>query len=375
MLDAFTAALAAVDARRCTQEALATLAPGEVHAIVAGKAAAGMLRALLDSPRLVVRKAVVAAPAAAPTDLMSDSRLDWHRGGHPLPDAGSIAAGRAVAALVDGSLSDARFIVLLSGGASALLELPNDGVTLAELIALNAELQAGGAPIAEQNRARAARSQLKGGGLARRMGRRPTTAFYMSDVTGLEGATDAAVVGSGPCHDGAPTIPHHRIADNARARAAVMAWAGTKRIDCVDHGVIAGDARIAGERIAAALGAAVPGLHIWGGECTVVLPQAHGRGGRCQQLALAAARALAGTEVTLLAIGSDGRDGPGSAAGALIDGSSAARVAEAGFAIAEALQRCDAGSALAAAGDLVDTGPTGTNVADLVIALCGGSRA
>jgi hydroxypyruvate reductase len=368
LLDAYAAALAAVDARRCTAAALAAEAPGAVLAVVAGKAAEGMLRALREASQLQVERVVVAAVGARPADLARDARIEWRRGGHPLPDTGSVAAGEAVARLIDGASPTARVIVLLSGGASALLELPRVGVTLEGLIALNARLLASGAPIAALNHERAAVSQLKAGGLARRLGGRSATVYYLSDVTGLDGDADAAVVGSGPCHDGGPTIPHRRIADNGMARDALRSWAAARGVACVDHGLLAGDARTAGERIARELREAPAGVHVWGGECTVRLPQDHGRGGRCQQLALAAAGVLDGGDCALLAVGTDGRDGPGSAAGALVDGASATRVADAGFALDDALQRCDAGSALAAAGDLVDTGPTGTNVADLVIA-------
>jgi glycerate 2-kinase len=379
LLDAFAAAIAAVDARRCTAAALTAHAAGPLHAVAAGKAAEGMLRAVLDAPQLELRSAVVAAPGAAPADLARDPRIGWHRGGHPLPDAGSIAAGRAVATLVDGAAADARILVLLSGGASALLELPREGRTLEALLDAHQRLLASGAPIVALNRARAELSQLKAGGLARRIGARAAEVIYMSDVTGLAGDADAAVVGSGPCYaegpDGRPSITHRRVADNARARAAVLAWARERGMAAKDHGLIDGDAGAAGARIAAHLREAPAGLHVWGGECTVALGADRGRGGRCQQLALAAAARLAGGAATLLAIGTDGRDGPGSAAGALVDGGTAARVADAGFALADALRRHDAGSALAAAGELVDTGPTGTNVADLVIGLVAGARA
>jgi hydroxypyruvate reductase len=244
-------------------------------------------------------------------------------------------------------------------------------VALADLIARDSALLASGAPISVLNRERATLSTLKGGGLATLLGARPTTVFYISDVTGLEGDGDAAVVGSGPCHDGRPSMPHRRVADNAQARAAAMAWAAHRRLPAIDHGLIAGDATVVGVQIAASLRDAPAGLHLWGGECTVVLPANPGRGGRCQQLALAAAPAIAGRELALLAVGSDGRDGPGTAAGALVDGGSAAGIVEAGFAIEDALARCDAGRALAAAGDLIDTAATGTNVADLVFGWAG----
>ena len=100
----------------------------------------------------------------------------------------------------------------------------------------------------------------------------------------------------------------------------------------------------------------------------MVLPADHGQGGRCQQFALAAASVGLQADTVVLACGTDGRDGPGQAAGALVDPDTLARLAAAGIDPRTALARCAAGPALAEAGDLVDTGLTGTNVADLVIA-------
>jgi hydroxypyruvate reductase len=112
------------------------------------------------------------------------------------------------------------------------------------------------------------------------------------------------------------------------------------------------------------------GIRLWGGETTVVLPEGPGRGGRNQHLALAAALALQGQQaILLLAAGTDGNDGTTDAAGAIVDGRTVSRAAAAGQDAAEALRRADSGTCLAAAGDLLVTGPTGTNVMDMVIAL------
>jgi glycerate 2-kinase len=109
---------------------------------------------------------------------------------------------------------------------------------------------------------------------------------------------------------------------------------------------------------------------IWGGESTLTLPARTGRGGRNQHLALAAARLIAGDdELMLLAAGTDGTDGPTTDAGAIVDGETCARIAVAEIDAEDALRGADSGTALAAAGDLIDTGPTGTNVGDLVIGL------
>jgi hydroxypyruvate reductase len=115
-------------------------------------------------------------------------------------------------------------------------------------------------------------------------------------------------------------------------------------------------------------GSPVP-VRLWGGESTVRLPQAPGRGGRNQHLALAAARLMAGSALLLLAAGTDGTDGPTQEAGALVDGGTMARLARAAIDPEASLARADSGTALSAAGDLITLGPTGTNVGDLCIGL------
>jgi glycerate 2-kinase len=115
---------------------------------------------------------------------------------------------------------------------------------------------------------------------------------------------------------------------------------------------------------------ATSGVHVWGGETTVQLPEHPGRGGRNQLLALAAACRIAGRAgIYLLAAGTDGTDGNSCDAGALVDGGSITRGEDGGFDASDCLSRVDAGAFLEASGDLVYTGPTGTNVMDLIIAL------
>jgi len=140
--------------------------------------------------------------------------------------------------------------------------------------------------------------------------------------------------------------------------------------------LLTGDAADAGRLCAQALAASAPGtLHVWGGETTVVMPPQPGRGGRCQQLALAAAQEIAGRdEIWLLAGATDGTDGPGDEAGALVDGQSIFRGHAEGLDISDCLGRADSGRFLEASGDLIQTGPTGTNVMDLVLGLQSDSK-
>ena len=131
-----------------------------------------------------------------------------------------------------------------------------------------------------------------------------------------------------------------------------------------------GDAVVMARKICAYLRGAEPGIHIWGGETSVQLPDRPGHGGRNQHLALAAAIELQGMEtIALLAAGTDGSDGPGEEAGASIDGQTVARGEVEELDARACLQKADAGTFLQASADLIQTGPTGTNVMDLVIAL------
>jgi hydroxypyruvate reductase len=155
------------------------------------------------------------------------------------------------------------------------------------------------------------------------------------------------------------------------AQDAVAGEAAAKGLVAHRHGELpAADAAACGATVARSLLAAKPGIHVWGGETVVRLPSDPGRGGRNQQLALAAAEVLQGREdILLLAAGSDGSDGASEDAGALVDGDTISRGRDAGFDAPACLAAADAGSFLEASGDLLHTGPTGTNVMDLIIAL------
>jgi hydroxypyruvate reductase len=179
-----------------------------------------------------------------------------------------------------------------------------------------------------------------------------------------------AAAASGPAP---PSIAVRIVASNRHARAA----ARQRARGCGQLGVragrreFAGDAADLGCAFARRLATADPGsLWVWGGESTVRLPPAPGRGGRNQQLALAAALEMAGRAgLTLLAAGTDGVDGSSDDAGAVVDDATCARGAAAGLDAREHLRRADAGPYLEECGDLLHTGPTATNVGDLVLGL------
>ena len=368
LLDLLQAALAAVDGRGCTRAALAAAPGGPLWLAAIGKAAAAMALGAHDACGTdIERTLVITKDGHVEPRLAGLAGAEILHSGHPVPDERSLAAGSRLLEFVAAVPAGVQPLFLVSGGASALVEVPAPGLTLADLQRLNREGLAGGANIGELNRRRAAVSQIKGGRLAARLGGRPGLALFISDVPG----DDPAVIGSGllaaPAQgDGLQRRVIARVED---AMQAVRGRAGALSVE------------VAGERFAeAAERVAVRCVHelhlgraqvqVWGGESVVQLPPVAGRGGRSQHLALTAARLMAGEEdLLLLAAGTDGTDGPTPDAGAIVDGGTAARAAAAGFGIEDCLRRADAGSALEAAGDLLHTGPTGTNVGDLVIGL------
>jgi glycerate 2-kinase len=305
--------------------------------------------------------------------------------------------------------------VLLGGGASSLLVAPAGAVTLADKQAVTAALLASGADIVALNTVRKHCSRIKGGRLARAA--RDAAGVWtllLSDVAG----DDPAIIASGPtvadpttfadardvferwlAPDAVPprvrahldagvlgrveesVKPGDAVLDRtvtrvlAGNRTAVDAAAATaSRLGFEPHPIrepLCGDAAAAARLVVATLDALprqVPVAVVAGGETTVQVVHG-GRGGRSQHLALAAAVALAGRPGVLLAAGTDGVDGPTDAAGACVDGRSVARARARAFDAAAALAATDSHPLLAATGDLVRTGPTGTNVADLVVAL------
>jgi glycerate 2-kinase len=399
LLAIFQTALARVNGRSCVRRHLEVHAQtGPVYLIAIGKPAAAMAQGALDAldgriaDALVVTKHGHAEPFPWPCLTA----------GHPHPDEASTRAGEALLRFIDRMPADCEVLVLLAGGASALVERLPDGVTLAQWQAVNDWLLGSGLDIHALNYVRKRLSLIKGGRLAQRLAPRRIRCLIISDVRG----NDPATVGSGPLAPDpqpvapplglgdAPAFVHDLLAkapppptpddlafanveiaivatlDDAKQAAAEAACAHGYRPRIAPE-FVSGDAVAAGDRLARALAAApAHSLCVWGGETQVKLPPNPGRGGRCQSVALAAALVLQGRDdVRFLAAGTDGTDGPGEDAGALVDGRTVARGIAAGLRAEIALARADAGSFLAASGDLVRTGPTGTNVMDLMLGL------
>jgi glycerate 2-kinase len=367
------------------------------------KAAASVLRNQL-------RGGLIAAPAAEPF-----GSFEAIASGHPIPDEGSERAGRRALDIAANLEPDETLLVLLSGGASALLAVPADGLSLDDKRRTTAHLLKAGADIHALNTVRKHLSAIKGGWLAHRAAG-PVETYILSDVVG----DDVSVIASGPTVPDASTFADARQIVDRFGGAAVYPAAVADRLDRGARGAlpdtpkpryprlvtsavhviggrggamfgaaakavglgyeairieqaVVGEARDAAaahmEAVAArACGAARPLCIVSSGETTVTV-RGTGKGGRNQEFALAAAVHVAGAGRVLASAGTDGIDGPTDAAGAIVDATTLDRARAAGLDPAAFLADNNAYAFFDALGDLIHTGPTGTNVGDLQVVL------
>jgi glycerate 2-kinase len=428
-LGIFRAALAAADPRAAvlrgmagTSEAANIVAHqddnpsgGRVIVVGAGKAGAPMAQAVEQvlGDQIQAGAVTVKYGYTAPT-----AKIKLNEAGHPLPDVNGLRATRAMVDLLGGLHETDLVICLLSGGGSALLELPVEGVTLDDLRSLTGAVLRCGATIEEMNTIRKHISQVKGGGLARLAEPARVLSLILSDVLG----SPFDVIASGPTAPDSTTfsdalgvvekynlrgqlpanilthlergargdIPDtpkaddslftrvtniivadnssacEAAADDARARGYHTQLLSTQ---------LQGEASVVGAEFARkarkllAGGEALPACLVAGGETTVTV-RGHGKGGRSQELALAASCDLAGLKgVVILAAGTDGTDGPTDAAGALADGETLGRAREHGLDSDASLANNDSYNFFRTLDDLIITGPTNTNVNDLIVVL------
>ena len=375
-----------------------------------GKAGAAMARAVeaVLGDRIAEGFVVVKDGHVLPTRIVSLAEA-----GHPVPDGRGESAAQRLLALAESAESPDLVLFLISGGGSALLPAPVVPITLAEKQEVTRLLLGAGAAIGELNAVRKHLSLLKGGQLARAAAPARVLTLLLSDVIG----DPLDVIASGPTapdpttfaealavltrrgvadrvapsvlrrlHAGrrgdVPETPKpgdpvftgvtHVVVGNNRlvVEAAAGAAARLGYAPVIATAALEGEAREAAHALVArARSLQPPACLIAGGETTVTV-KGQGRGGRCQEFALAAAQSLRpGEGLTVLAAGTDGTDGPTEAAGAVID----AETLERGQALrrdaGQALADNDANAFLGATGDLIVTGPTNTNLLDLYIAL------
>ncbi|MGR9071961.1 MAG: glycerate kinase type-2 family protein [Gammaproteobacteria bacterium] len=392
----------------------------KVHVISFGKAACAMAKAV----REIVPADFFHDRGIAVTNYENVTPIDGFEvfgAGHPLPDQSGVRAATAVAESIERAERGELVLVLISGGGSALIPCPADGITLEEKIITTGLLLSSGATINEINCVRKHLSKLKGGGLTRLAAPADLHAMILSDVLG----DDLSSIASGPTvpdkttfQDAIEVLKNHNIwgrvpdavrthlvrgsqndrpetpktgdpvfageshcliGSNAISVKAILSTAGQLGYECILYSDnLSGEARAVAENLLLYAKKILerdpdkPLAVLAGGETTVTL-KGSGKGGRNQEMALSFALAAKEHELgcrwVFLSGGTDGRDGPTDAAGGMVDAESVKRMRETGIDPLALLDRNDSYVALNHSHDLLMTGPTGTNVADLQILL------
>ncbi len=335
----------------------------------AGKAAAWIAEAICRFPGTEVNGGLIAVKEGHARPGLP---LEQIEAGHPIPNEASLRSGAEIWRMAAELRPDAPVVGIVTGGASALMELLKPPHTLADLKDLTERSMQRGEDIRQLNARRREISLLKGGGLARRLGERDLRVFVLCDV--IDGGPE--VIGSGPFWTGNESAPHRIIGSwrdaSAAAEKAAQSLGFKPRV--VLPPLTGRDDQCA-EALAQEIDQLKPGEAIIAcGEPTVDV-RGDGKGGRCQQLACRIARHIRGQSgVAFLAGGTDGTDGPTDAAGAVVDGDSYHLAAARNVSYEEILARSDSYLWCEAAEAHIFTGPTGTNVNDLFLAVRTASR-
>jgi len=400
-------ALSAVSADRCLPAYLPPYPKGRRLVVAIGKAGAAMAKvALKDAPSGT--RAIILVPYGHGCDLADlPPGAELLEAGHPLPDQHGLNAARMICEAVSGLTKDDQLLALVSGGGSALLALPAEGISLEDKRKLTEELLLCGATISQINCVRTHLSQVKGGRLAVLAQPAEVVTLAFSDVSG----DDPALIASGPTIADRTTlqdarrvldrfaiaVPDHvrRVLEDERHAtprpdaAAVTYIAARNRMALQAAGEIAasrgykpvylGD-DLEGDSTELGVVHAALALHhrrkggkwalLSGGETTVLVRNKAGKGGRNSEYALSLGLSLNGAAgISAIACDTDGIDGVGGHAGAIIDESTLRRAKEAGVSPAAMLRRNDSYGFFDALGDLVFTGPTRTTVNDFRVIL------
>ena len=349
-------------------------------------------------------------------EAVGRGQVEARRSGHPLPDERGLAAAREIERRAAGLGADDLALVLISGGASALLPAPAPNIGLDAKLEVTRQLLRGGATIHDLNAVRKHLSTIKGGGLLRQLRPARVITLALSDVVD----DDPSVIGSGPTAPDPSTFADavgvlescgvlrscpasvrgrlgagvrgdvdetpkpgdpvfdgavYRIVGGNRASVRAMAAVCGPAVE-IEAEPLQGEAREVGAALARRFAAGPTRAYVAGGETTVTV-RGGGSGGRSQELALAFALEAAGgplanrNDWVFLAAGTDGRDGPTDAAGGIVDAWAVLRMQEAGVDPVAALEDNDSYRALDAGDALLRTGATGTNVADVAVFLSG----
>ena len=385
---AFRAALEAVEPERVTRRALHGLqrngrfdVAAISHIVAIGKAAPAMARG--------ARAELGDLPAIVVSSHPGDGAMPVIEGDHPVPGPRSFAAGGAVVDFL--ATAEGACLFLISGGGSALCEVAVDGVTLADIRVMNEVLLASGLDIVDVNAFRTVVSDLKAGGMSRSLSG-PCLSLIISDVPagGPEHVASGPTIPSRSGARAAPLVEAHGLgaALPASVVEAAARWVPNPPrphdvVEVVASGAVAADAAASylqslgrsvsigsvlsgslDDEVLAMLEVSPGHVVVRAGEA-IISVEGDGLGGRNQHAALIAALRLEGSPGVFAAFGTDGRDGDTEAAGAVVDGTTVERIMQAGLDAVSLAAAFDSHRALGASGDLVVTGATGTNVADL----------
>lgn len=398
LLNIFVDALHSVAGKNAVHKALESDYPqlstlASIRIIAIGKAAESMLKGAFSAlPNASIEKALLI------TKRGHVEALNWENphttiieASHPVPDQSSLDAGQALIQFVEES--DSPLLFLISGGASSLVEHLQAGWDFENFQAMTQWMLANAYSIEQINHVRQSVSTIKAGGLWRSIKAEHVHCLLISDVP----SDNVGIIGSGllfppsaPLHIPASlpnkwrnklinveaAIPatdfHHKIiASNRIARKTAQQSAENLGFNVIMHDtILEGDVLETAAMCVETILKTPNTLFIWGAETTVILPDNPGRGGRNQHFALAAALLMQHTEgCYLLSAGTDGTDGMTEDTGALVDSNTMTRGKLAGLEAKQYLNTADAGTFLAATGDLISTGVTGTNVMDLIFAM------
>lgn len=380
----------------------------EVTLLAIGKAAWRMAKAAKDVLGTKINQGIIITKYGHSGGPIENCEII--EAGHPVPDENSVLGTSKALEMVSNLTPDDQLIFLISGGGSALFEKPLGGVSLEEIRDLTNQLLACGADIVEMNTIRKHLSAVKGGRFAQQCGGAKIYSIVLSDVVG----DNPDAIASGPAHPDSSTsadsiqiLEKYKIQIDDHLKKALeketpknlencetiisgnvtaLCEAAAKSAQNLGYTTLTlsdsvnSEAKDYGQNLASIAREIKsennsrypkpPCAIIAGGE-TIVRLSGNGKGGRNQELALSAATCIAGLEnVVVFSVGSDGTDGPTDAAGGMVDGDSVARMLAASVNPEDSLANNDSYFALKASGDLIITGPTGTNVNDLMVILC-----
>jgi len=398
LFEIYLAALNAVKGEVCVRDSLSTSlvhAGPPLYVVAIGKAAESMTVGAMEILAGRVRAGLIISKTGHFTadQLEQYPQLELIEAGHPIPDLNSLYAGKRLMEFLATAPSDAEFLFLISGGASSLVEVPNNNVTLELLQQVNQWLLSSGLDIQQMNAVRKGLSAIKGGQLINAIAGRAVKLLMISDVPGDRVEDIGSGLLSPTAEHRMPKLPvwlknearilphlqieqflnvdHKIVASNADALESTAEKAKSMGYRVLVHNPeVVGETHEVAQQLVDVMNSMPDVLHIWGGETTLTLPKAPGRGGRNQSLSLAAATHMNRAnnyESYFLAAGTDGSDGPGHDAGGMVDSLTVTRGEQHGLHTIDCLRNADAGRFLDLTGDLISTGPTGTNVMDIML--------